>query len=444
MPSNIKLFEPYNYNKIFIETGSYAGDGIKSALFAGYKKIYSIEITDKWYYHCKEFFKYLNHIELLHGDTVSELPKILAKITEPATIWLDAHYSGGDTDFKDVLSPLIQELDVIAKHKVKTHTIIIDDLREWRSDYPAIGFGYEEIKNKLLSINPKYMLTLHDGHVPQDILIASIKRYKPINIIVFSKDRAMQLELFLRSFTQFVSNVGDYQVKVLYTYSNDNYKRGYDKLIEHKLPNVEWVKETNFKNDLLGLINFNNQHTVFFVDDNIFKTSFDFYDNQMTILNDTWDIACRSLRLHRDLKYCYPKRQPMRQPAYGNNNIFTWVGADGDYGYPMSLDGHIFRTEDIAPYLKDGDYSNPNLLESIMAGNPIKRQKMICYNQSVIMNNPINKVQTLNNNIHGNITAELLNNKWLNGERIKLDTFVGFNNISCHQEIALQYERDSD
>jgi hypothetical protein len=134
----------------------------------------------------------------------------------------------------------------------------------------------------------------------------------------------------------------------------------------------------------------------------------------------------------------------MRQPAYGDNNVFTWVGADGDYGYPMSLDGHIFRTEDIALYLKDGDYSNPNLLESIMAGSPIKRQKMICYNQSVIMNNPLNKVQTLNNNIHGNITAEVLNNKWLNGERIKLDTFVGFNNISCHQEIALQYEGDSN
>ena len=95
-----------------------------------------------------------------------------------------------------------------------------------------------------------------------------------INIVVFSKDRAMQLELFIRSFNKYVKNSGRYTINILYTYSNNVFKEGYDKLIKYGINNVNFVKENNFKPDLIKLINKTAKYTIFFVDDKVsfFKT----------------------------------------------------------------------------------------------------------------------------------------------------------------------------
>jgi len=287
MPSNINLFRRRNNNSIFIETGSCNGEGIRNALFSGYKEIYSIELAEHYYQYCKSYFKYNENVHLILGDSVKELPNILDGLKESATFWLDAHYSGGDTDFVGVLSPLMKELDIISQHPVKTHTIIIDDLREWKRDYPAIGFNTEDIKNRILEINPDYVFFQEDGFVSGDILVAEVKRPMPINIVVCSKDRAMQLELFLRSFGMFVKNRKCYVINVLYTYSNDRFKEGYDKLMNPDYPRIIFKKEVDFKKDLIELIDPTKEHTVFFMDDMVFKNVFDFYDRQMDIFN--WD-----------------------------------------------------------------------------------------------------------------------------------------------------------
>lgn len=439
MPANINIFKRYANNTIFIETGSYAGDGIKDAIFAGFKEIHSIELAEKYYYYCKEYFKHINWVNLYLGDSTQQLPEILNRIDSPVTFWLDAHYSGGDTTFANSLTPLMRELDIIGGHKIKTHTILIDDLREWKVDYPAIGFGLDNIKNKILEINSNYIFDFMDGYALGDILVAEMPDKRPINIIVFSKDRAMQLDLFIRSFQTFVKQQQLYDIKVLYTYSNGKFGLGYDKLIEKNYQNVHFKKENNFKEDVIGLINRENPYSVFFVDDDVFKEHFDFYDKQMDIFSWNEGILCRSLRLHKNLNYCYTLQLPIKPPAFGSDNVFTWRGLKGDYGYPMSLDGHIFRTKDILHHIDGLDYKNPNMLEGLMARHPGNKSLMICYDKSVIINNPINRVQNISKNIHGNISAEELNNRFINGEVIKLDNFIGFNNTSCHQEIIPEF-----
>jgi hypothetical protein len=443
MPSNIQLFEKYNTNPVFIETGSYAGEGIRNAIFAGYKNIHSIELAEKYYQFCKSYFKYIDFVHLYEGDSVTILSCILDKINTSITFWLDAHYSGGDTDFKDTLSPLMRELEIIKTHPIKTHTIIIDDLREWHSDYPAIKFGTDEIKNKILEINPNYIFSMADGFIPEDILVAETKSQKPINIVVFSKDRAMQLDLFIRSFNHLVKDYYNYDIQVLYTYSDTKFEAGYNKLINKNNFNVRFKKEIDFKSDLLGLVNSGNPYTVFFVDDNVFKNPFDFYDKQMDVFN--WDetILCRSLRLHKNLNYCYPARKPMKPPVFVEN-VFSWRGQTGCYGYPLSVDGNIYRTKDIMPYLTNLQYVNPNSLEGEMANAYVQTPNMICYDKSVIVNNPLNKVQTNNPNICGNISAEFLNDKFLEGFIISLDNFVGIENTACHQEITPIFINESN
>jgi hypothetical protein len=64
---------------------------------------------------------------------------------------------------------------------------------------------------------------------------------------------------------------------------------------------------------------------------------------------------------------------------------------------------------------------------------------MICFNKSVIFNNPINKVQTWNDNYHGSISADFINNKYLSNQIIDLSTFMNIENISCHQEVDIKF-----
>jgi hypothetical protein len=437
MPSNIQLFRNYNHNPVFIETGSFQGDGIRNALFAGYKEIHSIELAESHYLNCKSSFKYIENVHLYFGDSVEELPRIMENLKESATFWLDAHYSGYGTDFKNTLTPLLKELEIIKEHPLKNHTILIDDLRCWKRDYPAIQFGLDDLKEKILEINPDYVFSFAQGGTLNDILVADTRKHKPMNIIVFSKDRAMQLDLFLRSFNKFVSFAGNYNIKVLYTHSNDNFRAGYEKLISTTPPNVTFIKETNFKQDVIQLIDTNNPYMIFFVDDNIFKEYFDFYDKQMDIFE--WDerIACRSLRLHKHLSYCYSMQKPMRQPKFLDNNIFNWTEMGEDYGYPMSVDGHIFRTKDVYDFFVDMDYSSPNTLEGQLVHQRNKMgRNMICYDKSPIMNNPMNRVQDVCKNVCGVITAESLNEKFLENLIIDLSTFEGLENTACHQEVT--------
>jgi hypothetical protein len=262
----------------------------------------------------------------------------------------------------------------------------------------------------------------------------------PINIIVFSKDRALQLELFLRSFRRFVNSPSKCEISILYTYSDDGFKEGYNILMKEQPANVVFYKESNFKQDTIKLIDTEKYYTVFFVDDIVFKEPFNFYDEQMDIFNNNMDIACRSLRLHPHLTYCYAESRDMRQPIFGENNIFNWTRETGDYGYPMSQDGHIFRTHQIYWMHVDLDYHAPNTLEGKLHLQRRKMPpKMICYEKSKIINNPMNRVQFASINRCGNISAEYLNNRFLDGYIIDIEPFVGFDNTAVHTEITPEF-----
>jgi hypothetical protein len=260
-----------------------------------------------------------------------------------------------------------------------------------------------------------------------------------LNIIVFSRDRASQLELFLRSMKKYFKEFFDVQIKILYKFTNDEFEKGYSKTIDiHSNDNIIWKIDNEFQKDLLSIFDKQQKHSVFFVDDIIFKEPFSLEDEKFKFFDSHGDILCLSLRLHPRLNYCYPARIHMTPPQF-NNGVFLWKGLSGDYGYPMSLDGHIYRTKDIYYYIMGLKYDCPNSLESQMAMQPLFYPKMICYDKSIIVNNPINKVQQWNNNVHGNISAEFINEQLLSGKIIDLFPFEGIENTSCHQELSINF-----
>ena len=173
MPSKKENFKKY-LNDYFIETGSYMGDGIQQALDAGYKNIISIELSDKYHSISSNRFVSNTNVSIVKGDSFRVLPGIMGNVKEQVTFWLDGHHSCGDTALGEYWAPLMQELDVIKNHSIKTHTIMIDDMRCWESPNPVHGFYKEDIFKKLLEINSEYKFTYEDGLQENDILVAHI------------------------------------------------------------------------------------------------------------------------------------------------------------------------------------------------------------------------------------------------------------------------------
>jgi hypothetical protein len=171
MPAGKELFQKY-MNPIFIETGSLVGDGIQHALDAGFKTVYSIELSKALYDICVNRFKDNDNVHIVFGDSSKELEWLLSTINEPVTFWLDGHDSGGGTVRGEVESPLMQELEIINKHQIKTHTLIIDDLRCWHKEIQ--GFDTEMIKSKCLEINSEYSFIFENGFIENDILVVKI------------------------------------------------------------------------------------------------------------------------------------------------------------------------------------------------------------------------------------------------------------------------------
>jgi len=167
-----EVFRKYP-NKYFVETGTYVGDGIQNALQAQFREIYSIELSPYHYQCSSDRFHGCPNVHLFLGNSASMLSQVLNQIDAPATFWLDSNYSSGNTARGETNTPILQELEAIALHPIKTHTILIDDVRLFGS----IEFDFielEEITAKIFEINPNYRISFEDGYVMRDVLVAKI------------------------------------------------------------------------------------------------------------------------------------------------------------------------------------------------------------------------------------------------------------------------------
>lgn len=159
---------------IFIETGSFIGDGIQQALDAGFQEVHSIELFPQFYELCSERFAGDPRVHMHLGDSADMLKVVLAGIQEPVTFWLDGHYSGEGTAMGKNSTPIFAELAAIAEHPIKTHTILIDDVRlfgEKEFDY----ISKKDVIKMIRSINPHYVIYYEDGYCKNDVLVAEIR-----------------------------------------------------------------------------------------------------------------------------------------------------------------------------------------------------------------------------------------------------------------------------
>lgn len=182
MPIIKEQLENYNYNNVFIETGTGGGLGTLEAIKAGFKNIHTIEAHPKKYNIASSRLSEYNFVNMYMGDSGIIIKDILKNIDEPVTFWLDSHISS-DVFFSKMKTnscPLLKELDAINNHHLKSHTILIDDIRGFRKGIKLWNFiTLDQIIDK---IDSDYNIYYIDGFAENDILVAESPYVKPFFI----------------------------------------------------------------------------------------------------------------------------------------------------------------------------------------------------------------------------------------------------------------------
>jgi hypothetical protein len=94
--------------------------------------------------------------------------------------WLDAHFDVFSQKCGKYKTPILQELDCISNSRLKTHTILIDDVRMFKNNKEwAVSVTLDEIVCRLLEINSEYKISYEDGRDDytfrkDDILVAYV------------------------------------------------------------------------------------------------------------------------------------------------------------------------------------------------------------------------------------------------------------------------------
>jgi hypothetical protein len=269
-------------------------------------------------------------------------------------------------------------------------------------------------------------------------------------LIIFSKNRANQLNLLLETLYLNSNNIFD-QIVVLFKTTSVKHKETYNILI-NKHNNVLFVEEINFKNNLLSLIDdINYDLTTYLVDDIIFYNKIDF-DKEIIFNKFTKDIICISLRLGLNCTYSHPANLHYKIYNYnelGDNMIvFNYENQmNGDFKYPLSLDGHIFRSKQIKSLIKNINFVNPNTLEANLQYylfSYLIEDNVLCFKESKIVGSPVNLVNDTFNNRFGiehRISEDELCDKFLNNEFIDFYK-LNFSDINGpHKEIKYQFKK---
>ncbi len=291
-------------------------------------------------------------------------------------------------------------------------------------------------------------------------------RSAALNMIGFSKDRPSQLDLLLRSLKEYVAGWHSQRIVILFCASTPDFAAGYERLKAfHR--DVSFVEEregdcngfgTDFQQQLVGILSANNAlpFTLFMVDDMIFKSAFDPEGPDMLALESDATVITLALRMHPsvthgvsgprmdDVPAHFPDRPHIGDTDDVDDRKWEWVTiANGDYGYPMSLNGHVYRNSDVLFILKKTSFHNPNLLEAAMSryafviAEVFGRSRMLAPRVGTVVNIPANVVQTTYPNENMGVAAAWFNDMFLAGARLTMHHLRGVQTVSGQSELPL-------
>lgn len=241
-----------------------------------------------------------------------------------------------------------------------------------------------------------------------------------MNVVIFSKDRAMQLDLLLQSMKRFAPVLLEAVPKIIYTHSSTEFARGY-MLLETTWQNqVSWIFESDIQKQFLEAVNPAAKYTSCLVDDDVFF-------RPLPKLPELNPGEAYVPRLGKNCTYCYNADKLQKE-------------GELDFDCTVSVDGHVYLTKEFRQLIEMVQLDSgapPGRFEEQASG--LKKFKLLYAEHSCLVNIVANRVQERYRNRCAGGSPEDLNKRFLNGYRLDLDAIDFSNVIGVHQDIELKF-----
>jgi len=210
-----------------------------------------------------------------------------------------------------------------------------------------------------------------------------------INTIVFSICNPKSLEILLESLKINGSNIFN---NITVFYSSLSNLNEYDELKTHYKHNVKWIQIKDFKTQVLESLNNDYKYTCFFTDKNILYRKIEVSNNIFKLFEDNENLFCFSLRLGKNITECTAMntKNILKNEIYINETFMLWNWSKHylDFGFPLSLNGHIFRTNEILKLTKNTKFNDVDSLEEFWQNfDNFPKEMMGSYIQSCLISN---------------------------------------------------------
>lgn len=152
--------------KCLIESGTYLG--VTAARCArSFEWVLTIELDIDLANQATNFLRRFGKVKVFQGDAVKLLPQLMAREdARAAVVFLNGHYSGGNTAQGDVAEPAILELEILAQHRDRVCGIIIDDFRLFGAEA-----GFPKKSDVVLAVERFFPSSAYELYVHADQLI---------------------------------------------------------------------------------------------------------------------------------------------------------------------------------------------------------------------------------------------------------------------------------
>ena len=284
------------------------------------------------------------------------------------------------------------------------------------------------------------------------------------DLIIFSYKRPMQLYALLESVEKYIT--GLQRIVVLYRADDENYEQAYYEVKTH-FQNVVFVRQSvthphlDFKPLLLQILYTSaSEYLIFATDDDIVKDYIEINDC-VRALQKTHAYGFY-LRLGKNLTHSYIANciQSIPNLVDVDKNIYALqidpkaYDVFYDWAYPNTVDMTLYPKETITHALHWLNYNSPTSLEASWAKLSLEESTKIglCFEQSKMVNIPLNRVQTINSSnfplisIHRFMedNTEKLCELFKAGFKIDLQPLHQWNNKSSHAEWEFKFIPRSD
>ncbi|HZP47020.1 MAG TPA: hypothetical protein VFB07_00685 [Vicinamibacterales bacterium] len=273
-----------------------------------------------------------------------------------------------------------------------------------------------------------------------------------VAVVIFSKDRAAQLDLLLRSWSEQVEEWPDFAVSVLFKSTSPDFTRGYDE-VKRAFPTVFFQEEDDrrpFKAQVLELIEREERELFHFLaDELVFIRPYSTQDEPFQLLRRRNDIAAVALRMSPRINFAQPINLVTPPPPH-RHNMWRWQprplwvervarqfgihSARGDWSLQLNVDGNTFRYRQFVEHFRSlPEIGGLNKLETTFVLHPMRSLPyLVSYPESRLINLALNRVDPHSNYPFAGLSAADFNARYLAGERLSYAPLIGLQHNACH------------